>query len=207
MIQGNLVAGSDSGDDQNGRLVISVAFSSDDLLESHVSGHEVYGHPNDSGRVETIGLLVVILYLCCLRKWHDIPKTKTVTIFCDNEEAVKFSKNIWTGTMPKWVDSRNIEIKRTIKEAMVEAGQSLRIEHVHGHQDEKTPASEISLPARINIMCDRECARQLSKRPRVQAPEGKREMLQETQSCIAIDGSPVTGTIREALVKKVTGQK
>ena len=111
MIQGNLVAGSDGGDDQNGRLVMSVAFSSDDLLESHVSGHEVYGHPKDSGRAETLGLSVAILYLCHLRKWHEIPKTKTVTIYCDNEEAVKFSNNLWTGTTPKWADSRNIEIK------------------------------------------------------------------------------------------------
>ena len=202
MIQECLVAGTDGGDDQNGRLVMSITLASDDLTEMHVSGHDVYGYPRDSGRAEIVGLCAVILFLNHLRKWHDIPRTSTVTIYCDNSEAVNFANSLWIGTTPKWADTRNIEVKRTIKRALEEAGRSLRIEHVHGHQDETTPRDELTLPARINIICDRKCSRQLSDQPRVQAPDGRRDMMREARTCLAIDGSPVTGAIKDALLKK-----
>ena len=50
MIQERLIAGSDGGDDQNGRIVFAMVLASDDLLDQHISGHEAYGLPKDLGR-------------------------------------------------------------------------------------------------------------------------------------------------------------
>lgn len=201
MIQGKLVAGTDGGDNQEGRLVMAIVLSSDDLTEHHTSGHEVFGQPKDSGRAEIFGLTAAVIYLCHLMKWHGIPEENTVTIYCDNEEAVKFANNLWIGTTPKWADSRNVEIKRVLREALIKARQSIRIEHVHSHQDRGKTENELPLSARINIMCDQECTRMLSNEPAIQDPENLTSIMKETKSCLAIKGRPVTGSHREALLK------
>ena len=201
MIQGVLVAGTDGGDNQDGRLVMAITLASEDLTEVHVSGHEVYGNPRDSGRAEIVGLSAAILYLNHLRKWHNIPSDVTVPIYCDNAEAVQFANSPWTGTTPKWSDSRNIEVKRTMKRALTEAGSGLRVEHVHGHQDSTTPQGELSLPAQVNIICDDGCSRQMLKDPEKSAPDEVRGMMKETGACLAIEGTPVTGAIKDALLR------
>ena len=49
MAEEYLVAGSDGGDNQNGRVVYSITLASEDLLDVNTSSHEVIGGPKDSG--------------------------------------------------------------------------------------------------------------------------------------------------------------
>ena len=49
----DLVAGSDGGDDWNGRVVYSITLASEDLLEIHTSSREVRGGAKDSGRAKS----------------------------------------------------------------------------------------------------------------------------------------------------------
>ena len=74
LVNGNLVAGSNGGDNQDGRIVFSITIASEDLLDVHTSSHEVQGVPKDSGRAEMMGVMVVIVYLCHVIKWHGLPK-------------------------------------------------------------------------------------------------------------------------------------
>ena len=64
MVRESLVVGSDGWDDQNGRIVCAIILASEDLLDYHISGHEVFGEPKDSGRAEMMGVPAIILYLC-----------------------------------------------------------------------------------------------------------------------------------------------
>ena len=104
MIEGSLVAGSDGGDDHNGRIVFSVVLAAEDLTEVHTSSSEAHGSPKDSGRAELTGLTVAIIYICHLIKWYGLNDGESTIIDCDNQEAVK-----------KWADLRNVELKLTLK--------------------------------------------------------------------------------------------
>ena len=90
---GELVAGCEGGDNQNGRMVFSVLFTSEDLHEMHLSSHKAHGLPTDSGRAEIMGLTVVILYLCHLMEWYEATTGVSTSIYCDNKVAVDFAKN------------------------------------------------------------------------------------------------------------------
>ena len=116
MIERELVAGSDGGDDQDGRIVFTLTLESEDLTEIHSSSHEIKGGPKDLGRAEMMGIMITIVYICHIIEWHGLPHTTGVSIYCDNCEAVDFSYHQWIGTTPKWADGRNIEIKRTISQ-------------------------------------------------------------------------------------------
>ena len=201
MIQGKLNAGSDDGDDQNGRIVFAMVFASDDLIDQHVSGHEAYGLPKDSGRAEIMGVTEVIIYLCQIISWYYLPNTLKTTIHCDNAEAVQYVNKLWIGETPKWADGRNIELKRTIQQKLQEVGKGLRIEHVHGHQDKRIPFDELSLPSKVNVICDREYTQELGKESRVLTQERKRPSMIKEKACLVVDGIPVTEPIGEALLK------
>ena len=73
MIREQLVAASDGGDDQDGHIVCSIILASEDLLEIHLSSHEVFGEPKDSGRAEMMGVMAIIAYLCQIIKRYDLP--------------------------------------------------------------------------------------------------------------------------------------
>ena len=161
MINEQLVAGSDGGDDQNGHIVCSIILASEDLLDYHISSHEVFGEPKDSGRAEMMGVMAIVVYLCHIIKWYELPEDTSVTLYSDSAETVKFVNRLWIGATPKWADERNIEMKRTIKRLMQTIGKGIRLEHTHGHQDKQEEFENLPLPAKLNVMCDRECKQKL----------------------------------------------
>ena len=104
IIGDRLVAGSDGGDHQDGRIVFTVTFASDDLMDIHTSSHEVKGGPKDSGRAEMMGVMITIIYLCHVIEWHGLPHESEIPIYCENRETVSFSTHQWIGTTPRWAD-------------------------------------------------------------------------------------------------------
>ena len=118
IVQESLVVGSNDGYDQNGRIVCAIILASEDLLDYHISGHEVFGEPKDSGRVEMMGVTAIILYLCQIIIWHDLPRNTNVKIYSDSAETVRYTNGLWMGETPKWADARNAEIKRTIRQML-----------------------------------------------------------------------------------------
>ena len=79
-----LVAGCDGGDNQNGRMVFSVLFTSEDLNEMHLSSHKAHGLLKESVRAKIMGLTVVIIYLCRLMEWFEATTGVSTSIYCDN---------------------------------------------------------------------------------------------------------------------------
>ena len=132
MIQEKLVVASDGGDNQDGRIVCAIALASEDMLDYHISSHEVYGEPKDSGRAEMMGVTAAVVYLCQLIKWHGLPVDTRVNIYCDNEETVDFANKKWIGETPKWADGRNIELKRTIRDQLNAYGREIKVVYVSG---------------------------------------------------------------------------
>ena len=55
-------------------------------------------------------------------------------------------------------------MKRTIKNMMETDGRGIRVEHTHGHQDRKMKFEDLPLPAKLNVLCDRECERRLKQK-------------------------------------------
>ena len=202
MIQGRLVVGTDGGDDQDGRIVCAVILASDDMLEYHISGHEIYGEPKDSGRAEMMGFTAALIYLCQIIKWHGLLEDTPVTIYCDSAETVKFVNQRWIGETPKWADVQNIELKRTICDLMGTFGKGIRVEHVRGHQDRTTQFEDLSLPAKLNVLCDRECERLLKGVEDRSIQDSARKMMMSAGACLAVQGRPITGPIREELLKR-----
>ena len=72
----------------------------------------------------------------------------------------------WIGSTPRWADSRNVELKRTIRDKLRDVGRGIRIEHVHGHQDRRVKFEDLPLPAKLNVLCDKECERRVSQEPK-----------------------------------------
>ena len=202
MIQDNLVAGSDGGDDQNGRIVCAITIASEDLLDCHTSGHEVYGDPRDSGRAEMTGVTAVILYLCQIIKWHDLPRDTSVSIYSDSSETVRFANELWLGKTPRWADERNIEMKRVINLMLRTIGKGLRVEHTLGHQDKTAKPEDLPLPARINIICDRGCTRVLQSGAEPERQRGTHGMMTCSEACIAVKGEPITGKMHHVLARR-----
>ena len=197
-----LVAGSDGGDDQNGRIVFAITLTSEDLTEVHTSSHEIIGGPKDSGRAEMMGIMTTVIYLCHILEWYRMPNDTKITIYCDNRETVDFSNQLWLGTTPRWADTRNIELKRTIRKYLMGQGRGLRIRHVKGHQDRGAAPEMLDLPAKINVMCDEGCTRRLETEYQINQETESRDPLQTEVASLKVDGIPVTNGFRGALYKK-----
>ena len=202
MAQENLVAGSDGGDDQNGRLACAIIPASDDLLDYHISGHEVYGEPKDSGRAKITGVTAIILYLCHVIKWYDLPSGTSVTIYCDSAETVKVANDLWMGETLKWADARNIGMKRTIHKMLQTTGRGMRVEYTPGHQDKGSQLEDLPLPAKLNIMCDRKCGQILNESAKEKTQDRANSMMSCTGACLALKGEPITGKINRALARQ-----
>ena len=202
MRDGKLVAGCDGGDNQNGRIVFNMTLASEDLLDIHSSSHEILGGPKDSGRAETMGIMITVIYLCHVIEWYGLTRETKVMIYCDNREAVDFSNHLWMGTTPRWADGRNIELKRTISAYLRSSGRGLCISHVKGHQDKKGPASELDIPAKINIICDKGCQAKLDTEPQIGKESRPRGPMTEDVACLMVDGVPITTGYHRSLYKK-----
>lgn len=202
LANGNLVAGRDGGDNQDVRIVFSITIASEDLFNVHTLSHEVQGGPKDSGRAEIIGIMVVIVDLCHVIKWNELPEETQATVYCDNREAIEFSKHKWIGKTQKWSDARNIELTRTIYKDLRIYGRGLKIEHVRGHQDQNVTFEDLPLPAKINVFCNKGCQERLLNKKVVEKGEQPREPMSEAIACLKVDGVPI---MRE--YKRVLGMK
>ena len=135
-------------------------------------------------------------------KWHGLPKETQATVYCDNREAVEFSKNKWIGTTPKLSDARNIELQCTISKALRTYGRGLNIEHVRGHQDQKVTFEDLPLPAKINVLCDKGWQERLMNKQLEEKGEQPREPMSEAISCLKVDGVPITLEYKRVLGMK-----
>ena len=181
--------------------------AADDLTEIHISSNDARGYPKDSGRAEITGLTVIIIYICHLLEWYNINTDTPIPVYCDNQEAVAFANKRWIGPTPKWADARNVEMKMTIKELLEKHGRRLRIEHVAGHQDRTVEFDDLTLPAKVNVLCDRECERRLKDENQTTSENETRDKMAAAVATLMIDGVPVTTGYREALSKKNTLQR
>ena len=197
-----LVAGSDGGDDQDGRIVFSITIAADDLLDIHTSSHEIDGGPKDSGRAEMMGVMTTIIYLIHVIEWHSILIENEIPIYCDNREAVDFCQHKWLGTTPRWADERNVELKRTIEKYLGRLGRRIKVYHVDGHQDRHNAQTDLKLPAKVNIICDEGCTERLRAKQGKERETTRRDPMTSEIATLKIDGIPVTTGYKKALYEK-----
>ena len=149
-----------------------------------------------------MGITVVIMYLSHVMEWHGVTEASPVPIYCDNRETVDFCNDRWLGTTPRWANSQNIELKRTIVKHMRKSGERIQVRHVEAHQDRRTPKADLPLPAKINIICDEGCTRRLESEARHDTERKPRNPLEAEIACLKIDGVPVTTGYKRALYIK-----
>lgn len=144
-----------------GEFVFSFLFESKDFPGIHVSSHEALGYSKDSSCAKLIGMNVTVLYTYHLMEWYGTFLEPTVTIYCDNKEAVDYVNKRWMGCTPKRVDVRNAELKRLPVALIRDHRKSIRIEHVDGHQDKKKNFDDLPLSEQVNVLCEREYIKRL----------------------------------------------
>lgn len=98
-------------------------------------------------------------------EWYEILLETSVTLYCYNKEAVDYTNRRWIGRTPKWADMQIVELKQLIADLMRDHSKNIRVEHVDGHQDKKSTFEELPLSAQVNVLCDRECTKQLDMLP------------------------------------------
>ena len=108
-----------------------------------------------------MGVIVTVLYIFHLMEWFDTTPEVCTMIYCDNQEAVSFTNHRWLGSTPKWADTRNIDLKQILSHQLKKWDKCIRIEHVKGHQDKGVEYKALPLPAKLNVICDRECTKKI----------------------------------------------
>ena len=200
--RGELVLGSDGSADHTERATCSLVIASRDLTYVHRTAHRVTGLPLDSGRAELYGLLSLLIYVSEILETFQVDLEKPIPYYCDNMEAINFSRNTYLGGTPKWADERNIDLKRRLKALLEESGDYYLIEHVKSHQDEGKELEDLTLPQQINRICDEECGLLLNEMRASGEKSRRTGVLQTNTAMLMVEDKVVTGSIKEELERK-----
>ena len=116
----------------------AVMITSDDMTNTHISVHEVYGFPKESGRAETLRVVKPIHYIVQLTAYYDMTSKEKIKVYCYNMESICFAKEKWIQRTLKWADERNIDLKMITKDLLNRHGHMFLVEHITSHQEKST---------------------------------------------------------------------
>ena len=100
------------------------------------------------------GLLALLFCITGILEFYNIEIMEPINDYCENMETVEFSRNLYLGRTPKWADTRNIDLKRSLKEILDKWKNHFQIKHVKAHQDKTKKLDDLLLSERVNIICD-----------------------------------------------------
>ena len=155
-----IISVSDGGcRDGNGSFGVSVGTMTEELysIEGPAPGHD---EMMTSFRSEGYGMLAGINFLCLFIRTHmiSIPINRVITMYCDNLALVNWINHLMTCTIiPRMYIKPEADIVMQILhdlQELADRGLCIKILHVKGHQDKKTPYSDLTRPAQLNVDAD-----------------------------------------------------
>ena len=130
---------------------------------------------------------------------YNIEIKEPIHFYCDNMETVDFARNLYLERTPKWADTRNIDLKRSLKEILEKWKTHFQIKHVKAHQDKTKKLEDLLLSERVNIICDEECNTLLHEM-RNNGEMSNRMLPLRTNKVMLLTAEKVeTGSIKEVL--------
>ena len=133
-----------------------VLCSADGTRLAHGAG-PVDGHDPRSFRAEGQGMLSVVCLLRRLFEWCCISTPITGILATDNTGLIDrvASQTRLKYPIPNQVFQPDWDVVQAIVQTQQKFAISSTYQHVHGHQDEKVPFTELSLMAQINVEADK----------------------------------------------------
>ncbi len=134
-----------------------------------------------SGRSEAFGVLTLLQFLSnyIANYPNTYPTPPTLTIFCDNQGVLDRINRLPVNQplQPRPTTANDYDVYIAIRTALHDlAPTTVQLRHVKGHQDQN-PHQQLSLPACLNIECDKRAveyltiARRLKPKPNPKIPQ------------------------------------
>lgn len=152
---------------------------------AHTPAYRAKGYPVDSRRKELCGVLALFLYVTKLLEHYGMTTEEAIPLYCDNKETIYFAKDLYLGRTPRWEEEKNVDLIRKVEKLF-------HIEHVNSHQDKNIKEEYVSLPARMNKICDGKCNSLLNELRVTGEMVAPMPPLQSNKTTPLVDGGVVT---------------
>jgi len=127
-------------------------------------------HDVHSGRTKGYGLLAALTffekYLQAMETCIP-PQPATILGYCDNSGLIQQVMSLQTNQIlnPSLAITNNYDLANEIYQSIHHLPMPVKLKHVKGHQDQKTPIEELPYEAQLNIACNKQARENLKNLP------------------------------------------
>ena len=100
---------------------------------------------------EVLGLCAIHLLLLAFQEWFHLDVLPPLAIYCDNEKAGERAQANNRRIKPGWSCA---DVLRSLRDTRSVLKSTPTVHHVSAHMDDLIPWHQLSLPERLNCMCD-----------------------------------------------------